>query len=148
MKHRREAPLHPSVPKPAVSSTIRQRPRRESKDAIFDGLRLLQWNCRGSGGTQKIATILHAAEVRQADLLVLNELGESISAFRIRLQSVLSDFYIVGTGRVHRGGGVPPFSRDVTGVSDGRAAGLTARGRPRPFVVTSGRTRLRLLVRT
>ena len=106
MKHRREASQHPSVAKPVASTSTGRKPRREQKgQAHFDGVRMMQWNLRGAGGTQKIAAILHAAEVREADVVVLNELGESVSAFRIRLQSVLSDFSIVGTGRVHKGGG-------------------------------------------
>ena len=105
LEQRRTSSTHPSVPKPAVLNAISGRPRRESRDAKFDCLRVVQWNCRGSGGTQKIAAILHTAEVREADVIVLNEIHESVSAFRIRLQSVLSDFSIVGTGRVHKGGG-------------------------------------------
>ena len=106
IKARREALQHPSVAKPVTSITAGRKPRREQKEkAQFDGVRMMQWNLRGAGGTQKVAAILHAAEVRGADVVILNEIAESVVAFRIRLQTVLSDFSIVGTGRVHKGGG-------------------------------------------
>jgi len=97
-------------PKNAVKNSVEKvkRPKKKINLNKESGmLNFFLWNVRGMGNPEKAAAILRLVDEHEIDAIILTEIQESASAFRLRHEELFSDWAIVGSSRKHRfGGGV------------------------------------------